>query len=137
MFPFFYVHHYPFAPSGHDDQEQDRAPLHEWQFGDPIQPARHFLLEEINRALDGHASLVVPGFGGGVLMPKPDCLLSEIYLRFALEVAGKTRTPIMCRNPKCETFFHPKHSNQEYCGEPCRWRHNANQKRRRAKSDGN
>jgi len=133
MFPYFYVHQYPFATDGPADQ--NRVLFDECQLGDPMGPARYYVRDEINRALEGHVSLTVADVGGGTLTPQADCLLSSIYLDFALEVIGKTRSTVMCRNPNCGKFFHSKRTNQQYCDEQCRWKRNASQKRRRAKLD--
>jgi len=109
LFPYYSVHLHPIAIEGRGDPLE--SSLSRWPFGVPTEPATYYLRQQIDRALDGHVSPSVPGLGGGTLTFEPDCLLSAIYMHFALEVVGQTRQTIMCQNVNCGKYFSPEHGS--------------------------
>ena len=46
-------------------------------------------------------------------------LLGTIYVHFALELAGSTLPPVMCKSRRCNNFFIPEHGSQLYCDRRC------------------
>jgi hypothetical protein len=83
------------------------------------EPMRTFLYREVNRRLRGHASPEVLPFKNDLLIV-PDCLLSALYVLFALELSDKL--PIR-QCPNCDQFFPPKTARQVYCSDDCRVTH--------------
>ena len=111
-----------------------------WKLGDTIGPALLYLCMEINQRLKGHVDPLVMPLMHGDIMLWPDCLLSAMYILFAVEVSGKSRPPIMCRG--CEKYFIPLHGAQRYCEEACLkrkwWRVNkSHQQDYRSEGDNN
>jgi len=92
--------------------------LTHWQYGDSVEPARYYVYQRVNERLSSHVSPVVWPFVDGEILFYPDCLLSAMYLLFALELSGRVRPSIICRG--CGRYFTPVHGRQRYCDETCR-----------------
>ena len=108
-----------------------------------MEPARYWLLRQINHQLHGHVSPAVTGLREGRLVYQPDCLLSGMYVQLMLEVAGLEGIPQQCARKGCGTLFIRKHGLQRYCSELCRkrrWWHDkpkASEPKNRRESSGN
>ena len=101
-----------------------QALLANWAYGDEVEPVRYYVHREINQLMRGHVSPGVLPFRGGDIYFFPDCLLSALYVHFALEVSGRPRPQIACKG--CGRYFRPSHGRR-YCNERCRkltWYHN-------------
>ena len=92
-----------------------------WKEGDVVEPARYYLCARINERLAGHVKPTLMPFMHMDILMFPDCLLTAMYVLFAMEVSGKTRPAIMCRG--CERYFIPEHASQIFCEATCRKRH--------------
>jgi len=103
-------------------------PLRVWEYGDAVEPVRYFLYQEINAQLRGKVSPGLLPFSENPLQFFPNSLLSALYTQFLLELAGRTRPPILCANPHCGRHFEPTHGRQAFCDDKCRkahhWRKN-------------
>jgi hypothetical protein len=125
-----------FQVLGHE-RHPDTLPIREqWQFGEVIEPARHYIYLQVSKKLEAHVNPVVHPDLRGDIMLVPDCLLSAMYVQFAIELSGKERPAIVCQG--CGRYFPPLHGAQRYCEEECRkrtwWRQkrsNKNTKRER------
>jgi hypothetical protein len=91
-----------------------------WRFGEVIEPARHYVFLQVSKKLEGHVNPVVHPDLRGDIMLVPDCLLSAMYVQFAIELSGKERPAIVCQG--CGRYFPPVHGAQRYCEEECRKR---------------
>lgn len=99
-------------------ERQPARPIPEhWKTGDILEPAYLYLCRNINDRLSDHVNPFIMPFIHGDIMLWPDCLLSAMYVLFALEVSGKSRPAIMCRG--CEIYFIPEHGSQRYCEPRC------------------
>ena len=104
---------------GREDSQNNPIP-DSWRVGDILAPAYYYLCRKINDRLEKHVDPVVMPFMRGDIYLWPDCLLSAMYVLFALEASGKTRPPIICTG--CGTYFTPVHGRQSYCATACRKR---------------
>lgn len=95
----------------------DRELIMNWKTGTLLEPSRYFLHKMINKQLKQHVSPNILPFYDGEIFMFPDCLLSALYVLFALEVSGRMRPKVICRG--CGTYFIPKHGSQKYCMPSC------------------
>jgi len=94
-----------------------------FKYGDVVEPVRLYMHEEINRQMLGHISPVIFPYLESEIYMKPDCLLSAMYVLFALEIkqyVSQGYGPQLCKG--CITYFVPRHGKQKYCNENCRWK---------------
>jgi hypothetical protein len=105
---------------GHERLPESFPIREQWQFGDVIEPARYHVCVQASKKLEGHVNAVVHPDLRGDIMLVPDCLLSALYVQFAIEVSGKERPAIVCQG--CGRYFMPVHGAQRYCEEECRKR---------------
>ena len=103
----------------HQEKGSDIELLERWKYGDPIEPARYFVHQEVNNRLRGHVSPAVLPFRKGEIFFFPDCLLSSLYTQFMLELSGRNRPAILCARPGCGRYFDPEHGRQRYCDKRC------------------
>ena len=94
---------------------------------DPLGPARAYLTQEVNRRLRGHVHLTLGSFQDSPIRFFPDSLLAAIYLRFALELAGRSARERECEF--CHVPFPVGRRDQRFCSKSCR--ENAGYHRRR------
>jgi len=94
---------------------------------DPLGPARAYLTQEVNRRLRGHVHLTLGSFQDSPIRFFPDSLLAAIYLRFALELAGRSARERECEF--CHMPFPVGRRDQRFCSKSCR--ENAGYHRRR------
>lgn len=94
-----------------------------WRLGEVIEPMRFFVHVEVNRRLKGVSPHVLPyAPAANRITFIPDSLRSALYVLFALELAGETRTKV-CGNEKClrpGRLFTPNTRRNEYCSDACR-----------------
>jgi hypothetical protein len=109
-----------FQVLGHERHPDTLAIRAQWQFGEVIEPARYYVCVQVSKKLEGHVNPVVHPDLRGDIMLVPDCLLSALYVQFAIEVSGKERPAIVCQG--CGRYFPPVHGAQRYCEEECRKR---------------
>ena len=95
-----------------------QALLAKWRYGDEIEPIRYYVHRTINERMRGHVSPAVLPYRGGDIHFFPDCLLSALYVHFAMEVSGEQRPQIVCKG--CGRYFRPNHGHQRYCNDRCR-----------------
>ena len=103
----------------HEEKGSDLELLERWKHGDPIEPARYFVHQEVNNRLRGHVSPAVLPFRKGEIFFFPDCLLSSLYTQFMLELSGRSRAAMLCARPGCGLYFEPAHGRQRYCDKQC------------------
>ena len=89
-----------------------------WKTGLPIGPSTYFVHQQINERLRKHVSpYILPFYNNGEILMFPDCLLSTLYVLFALEVSGRMQPSIICSG--CGAYFIPKNRKQKYCKPSC------------------
>jgi hypothetical protein len=94
--------------------------LKQWKPGDSIGPARYYVCREINTRLRGHISPTMVAFNYTNILMRPDCLLSTLYLHFALEITGQRLPSLECKG--CGRYFDLPEGNRlrDYCEDKCR-----------------
>jgi len=100
-----------------EDHLPDKEVIARWKTGTLLEPTRYFLCKQINEQLRQHVSPSILPFNEGEIFMFPDCLLSTLYVLFALEISGKLRPKVVCRG--CGIYFIPKHGSQKYCTSAC------------------
>ena len=96
-----------------------RELLRHWKDGDLFKPTHYFLCNQINERLRGHVSPSILPFHNGEIYMFPDCLLSALYVLFAVEVSGQTYAATICEG--CGQYFVPEQrSDQKHCSHTCR-----------------
>ncbi len=89
--------------------------------GDVVEPARFFLFNEINAQLRGHVSPTLITDSKRDIYMYPDCLLSALYVLFALDVAKGNRKNVICR--ACgEVIPDAKTVRRGFCNQACKQR---------------
>jgi hypothetical protein len=110
-----------------------------FKLGDVIEPMRLVVHVEVNKMLRGVSPAVLPYAPEAHRISFiPDCLRSALYVLFALELAGETRTKV-CRNETCPRptrLFVPQTRRADFCSEECRKKWWDRHKRRRPKMKG-
>lgn len=101
----------------HENHLPDKEIIARWKTNTVLEPASFFVHQQINGHLRKHVSPGILPFYDGEIMMFPDCLLSALYVLFALEVSGRMRPKVICRG--CGTYFIPKHGSQKYCKPSC------------------
>lgn len=95
-------------------------------FREGIDPARYYLLNQLEERLAGHVNPQLNLFNTEQLLMIPDSLLSALYLSFALEVSEQMGPKVKCRCGCGRDFFPEK--GRRYFDERCKkrdwWRHN-------------
>ena len=117
---------------GEEDWPKEEWLLAEWEKGDVIAPARYYIHSEVNRHLAGHLSAMLNGpdkKGKVDLWFVPDCLLTGLYVLFALELSEQAHPTKMCQAADCRRAFIPASAKQEYCSNRCRIRAGAQRRR--------
>jgi hypothetical protein len=110
----------------------DRDTENLFKYGDVLEPIRLFVHEEINRQMLGHVSPVIFPYLESEIYMRPDCLLSAMYVLFALEIkqyVSQGYGPQLCKG--CLTYFPKQHGRQKYCNENCRWKSIKRKQRRK------
>ena len=110
----------------YDDTRSENRSLivDRWKLNDTIEPARFFVQEEVNRAMSGSISPGILPFVEGRMFFRPDCLLSCLYLLFALEITdqqsgGAFRVCKGCQEP---FMLGPRERLRSYCDRQCQER---------------
>lgn len=99
----------------------DEELLARWKYDDPIEPARYYVHQQVNRGMHGHVHPTVLLYRKGQIFFFPDCLLSAMYVHFALEISGRPRAAKLCERSGCGEYFIPmKRSDQRFCDDRCR-----------------
>ena len=116
------------------DEEHSEAAwfFDEWKKGDVIAPTRYYIHAEVNRHLEEHLSARLNGpdrKGKVELWFLPDCLLTGLYVLFALELSEQTHPTKMCLAGDCRRPFIPASRKQDYCSNRCRIRADAQRRR--------
>lgn len=94
--------------------------LEDWPVGSLEGPVEHFIFREINEKLAETAAPRIYPHRRGEMYVVPNSLLGALYILFATEVSGRTRSAIRC--PGCNEFFVPVHGRQKHCSNACRQR---------------
>ena len=106
--------------------------LDRWKRGDVVEPARYYVIDEVNKHLKGHVSpKILPYFENRVFL-FPDSLLSALWIMFLMEVTDNIRLR-QCQN--CSEWKEEKIGRRTafYCSPACRQKAYYKRKKQEAK----
>lgn len=114
---------------------RDDELLERWEFGDPIEPARWFVCDQLNKRMKGRVSPFIHPYQHNRIYFVPDSLLAALWLLFAIEISPHDPVPMRtCAAPGCSSMFIPNDPRQIYCETACNKR--AYERRKAAANSG-